>query len=130
MSGACDGAVDIYQSFPGQPPGWYPTCGTSEATPEFAGIVALAEQVARHPLGVINPYLYELSARRAPGIVDVVSGNNTVSFRQGGALHTVTGFSARPGYDLVSGVGTVNGFFFVRELAQAAGGSRTGSHTR
>jgi subtilase family serine protease len=121
MSGACNGAVDMYQSFGGQPAGWYPTCGTSEATPEFAGIVALADQVAGHPLGVINRYLYQLAARHAPGIVDVVSGNNTVSFRQGGRLHTVPGFAARPGYDLASGVGTVNAPSFVRELAQAAG---------
>jgi subtilase family serine protease len=121
MSGACNGGVDMYQSFPGQPAGWYPTCGTSEATPEFAGMVALADQVAGHPLGVINPYLYRLSARHAPGIVDVVSGNNTVSFRQGGRLHTVPGFRARPGYDLAAGVGTVNAFWFVKELAQAAG---------
>src|SRR5579872_5579998 len=83
MSGACDGGADMYQSFPGQPAGWYPTCGTSEATPEFAGIVALADQVAGHPLGVINPYLYRLSARRAPGIVPVTSGNSTVTFVQG-----------------------------------------------
>ncbi len=121
MSGACNGAVDMYQSFGGQPAGWYPTCGTSEATPEFAGIVALADQVAGRPLGVINRYLYQLAARHAPGIVDVVSGNNTVSFRQGGKLHTVHGFAARPGYDLASGVGTVNAPSFVRELAQAAG---------
>ncbi|HTS98825.1 MAG TPA: S53 family peptidase [Streptosporangiaceae bacterium] len=121
MSGACDGAVDEYQSFGGQAAGWYPTCGTSEATPEFAGIVALADQVAGHPLGVINGYLYRLSAQRAPGIVDVVSGTNTVSFRRGGRLHTVRGFAARPGYDLASGVGTVNALRFVRELAQAAG---------
>jgi subtilase family serine protease len=121
MSGACDGAVDAYQSFAGQAAGWYPSCGTSEATPEFAGIVALADQVAGHPLGVINPYLYQLSARRAPGIVDVTSGNNTVSFRQGGALHTVRGYQAQPGYDLTSGVGTVDAFWFVKELAQAAG---------
>jgi subtilase family serine protease len=120
MSGACNGAADMYQSFAGQPAGWYPTCGTSEATPEFAGIVALADQVAGHPLGMINEYLYQLAARRAPGIVDVVSGNNTVSFRQGGKMHTVTGFAARRGYDLASGVGTVNAPAFVRELAQAA----------
>ena len=126
MSGACNGAVDSYQSFGGQPAGWYPTCGTSEATPEFAGIVALADQVAGHPLGVINGYLYRLAARHAPGIVDVVSGNNTVSFRQGGRLDTVTGYPARPGYDLASGVGTVNAPAFVRELAQAAGQHRSG----
>jgi subtilase family serine protease len=121
MSGACNGAVDMYQSFAGQPAGWYPTCGTSEATPLFAGIVSLADQVAGHPLGPINPSLYRLEAEHAPGIVDVVSGNNTVSFSQGGVLHTVTGFPARRGYDLASGVGTVNALLFVRELARAAG---------
>jgi subtilase family serine protease len=120
MSAACNGAADMYQSFPGQPAGWYPTCGTSEATPEFAGIVALADQVAGHPLGVINGYLYRMLAQHAPGLVDVMSGNNTVSFRQGGKLHTVRGFRARPGYDLASGVGTVNALRFVPELARAA----------
>jgi subtilase family serine protease len=120
MSAACNGAADMYQSFPGQPAGWYPTCGTSEATPEFAGIVALADQVAGHPLGLINPYLYRLSAQHAPGIVDVVTGDNTVSFRQDGRLYTVSGYRARPGYDLASGVGTVNALEFVRELAQLA----------
>ena len=120
MSGACNGAADMYQSFGGQPAGWYPTCGTSEATPEFAGIVALADQAAGHPLGAINTYLYQLSAQHARGIVDVVTGGNTVSFRQGGTLHTVPGFKALRGYDLASGVGTVNAFLFVRELARAA----------
>jgi subtilase family serine protease len=120
MSAACNGAADMYQSFPGQPAGWYPTCGTSEATPEFAGIVALADQVAGHPLGVINPYLYQIAARHQPGIVDVVSGNNTVSFRQRGVLHTVYGFRARRGYSLAAGLGTVNALYFVPELARAA----------
>jgi subtilase family serine protease len=120
MSAACNGAADMYQSFAGQPAGWYPTCGTSEATPEFAGIVALADQVAGHPLGLVNPYLYQLSARHAPGIVDVVTGNSTVSFRQGGRQHTVFGYRAGRGYDLASGVGTVNALEFVRELAQLA----------
>jgi subtilase family serine protease len=126
MSAACNGAVDEYQSFAGQPAGWYPTCGTSEATPEFAGIVALADQVAGHPLGAINAYLYRLLARHAPGLADVVSGNNTVSFLQGGRQHTVRGFRARPGYDLASGVGTVNALLFVPELARAADQHRSG----
>jgi subtilase family serine protease len=122
MSGACNGAVDMYQSFKGQPAGWYPTCGTSEATPEFAGVVALADQVAGHPLGLINPALYKMSAMgSAAGIVDVTKGNKTVSFPQGGKVHTVTGFRARPGYDLASGVGTVNAARFVLWLAKLAG---------
>jgi subtilase family serine protease len=121
MSGACNGAVDMYQSFGGQAAGWYPTCGTSEATPEFAGIVSLADQVAGHPIGLINPALYTLSAEHAPGIVDITRGNNTVSFRQGGKVHTVHGFPALPGYDLASGVGTVYAPDFVPELAHLAG---------
>jgi subtilase family serine protease len=120
MSAACNGGVDAYQSFAGQPAGWYPVCGTSEATPLFAGVVALADQEAGHPLGVINPALYSLSASGAPGIVDVTTGNNTVSFTQGGSLHTVTGFTAQPGYDLASGVGTIDAGSFVPELAQTA----------
>jgi hypothetical protein len=79
--------------------------------------------VAGHSLGLINPTLYALSARRAAGIVDVASGNNTVSFRQGtpSTLHTVTGYPARAGYDLVTGVGTVNAASFVYELAGVRG---------
>ena len=121
MSAACNGAVDVYQSFAGEAAGWYPTCGTSEATPLFAGIVALADQVAGHPLGLINAALYTMAARHLPGLVDVTSGNNTVSFAQGGRSHTVHGFTAGPGYDLASGLGTVNAAEFVPELASLAG---------
>src|SRR3984957_1915699 len=119
MSGACDGAVNVYSSFAPGPAGWSLTCGTSEATPEFAAIVALADQVAGHPLGLLNPTLYKLLAKHAPGLVDVTSGNNTVSFFQGTATkaHLVTGFKAAKGYDLVTGVGTVNASKFVYELA-------------
>jgi subtilase family serine protease len=121
MSGACNGAVQVYESFGGQPAGWSLICGTSEATPEFAAIVALADQVAGHRLGQINGTLYALSARHARGIVDVTSGNNTVSFTQGGKLRTVKGYAARPGYDMVTGVGTINALSFVYELAGIPG---------
>ena len=121
MSAACTGAVNVYQSFGGQPAGWYAVCGTSESTPLFAGIVALADQVAGHPLGLINPALYKLASEHAPGIVSVRSGNNTVSFRQGGRTHTVRGFSARSGYNLATGLGTVNAQDLVPELARLAG---------
>ena len=136
MSAACNGAVNVYSSFANGPAGWSLTCGTSEATPEFAAIVALADQVAGHPLGLLNPALYALLAQRAPGLVDVTAGNNSVSFNQGAAsqgaasqgtpagsqgaaatLHTVTGYQAGQGYNLVTGVGTVNASEFVYELA-------------
>jgi len=121
MSAACDGAVVTYSTFAGAPSGWSPECGTSEATPLFAGIVALADQVAGHPLGLINPALYRLAAARQPGITDVTKGNNTVSFTQNNQQDTIQGFSARPGYDLATGLGTVNAPYFVPELARLAG---------
>ena len=121
MSAACDGSVDTYSTYRGAPAGWSPACGTSEATPLFAGIVALAAQLAGHPLGPVNPALYRLAAAHARGIVDITKGSNTVSFTQGGRRHTVPGFTAVPGYDLASGVGTVNAADFVGELAFAAG---------
>jgi subtilase family serine protease len=124
MSGACSGLVVTYQSFPatGEPAGWYVDCGTSEATPMFAGIVALTDQVARHSVGFINPALYALKARHARGLVPVTIGNNTVSFTQNGTSYTVQGYSASRRYNLAAGVGTVNAALFVPELARAAGG--------
>src|SRR3984957_5446710 len=119
MSGSCSAPVFTYQSFPqaGTPAGWYPSCGTSEATPEFAGIVALADQVAGHALGVINPTLYRLSAAKAPGIVPVTSGDNTVTFVQDKKTYAIRGSPARAGYSLDDGVGTVNGWYLAYELA-------------
>ena len=121
MSAACNGSVNTYGTYRGAPAGWSQECGTSEATPLFAGIVALADQEAGHSLGLINPALYQLAAEGKPGIVDVTSGDNTVSFTQDGRKQTVTGFSARPGYNLATGVGTVNARYFVPELAGMAG---------
>jgi subtilase family serine protease len=120
MSASCSGSVTTYGTFGGAPSGWTLTCGTSEATPLFAGVVALADQVAGHSLGLINPALYQLAAQKAAGIVPVTSGNNTVSFVQGGHKQTVTGYAAKAGYNLATGVGTVNAQYFVPELAHAS----------
>ena len=106
----------IYLSLPGGASGFYPLAGTSEATPLFAGIVAVADQVAGAPLGLLNPALYALGQSKAPGLVDVNSGGNSVAFVQDGHSYTVAGWSAKPGYDLASGWGTVNGERLVAEL--------------
>ena len=120
MDASCASSVAIYSSFSGTGK-WGPICGTSLATPLFAGVVALADQYAGHSLGLINPAIYRMAAEHARGIVDVTSGNNTSRFTQGGKRYTVTGFPAQAGYDLVTGVGTVNAPYFVPELAKAAG---------
>ena len=118
LSASCDDPVDIYSSFDGAQ--WSDICGTSEATPIFAGIVALADQVAGRPVGPINGFLYAMAARHDRGIVDITHGNNTVSFNQNGKQYTVRGWKAVRGYDLSSGVGTVDAEFFVPELAAMA----------
>jgi subtilase family serine protease len=120
MDGSCASAVAVFGSYLGQP-AWSAACGTSLAAPLFAGIVALADQEAGHTLGVINPALYTMAARHDRGLVDIRQGNNSYRFTSGGKAHLVPGFSARPGYDLASGVGTVDAALFVPELARAAG---------
>jgi subtilase family serine protease len=114
MDASCASPVAVYGSYVGGG-GWQTSCGTSLATPLMAGLVALADQVAGHPLGLINPALYKMSAARSPGLADVTTGDNSVRADDGTA--TIQGFRATPGYDLASGVGTVNAAQFVPELA-------------
>jgi subtilase family serine protease len=125
MDASCESAVVIYGSFFGDAGEWKPICGTSLSAPLFAGIVALADQYAghgkAHGLGVINPAIYTIAARREPGIVGISAGANTQTFKQHGKKYTVQGFAATGGYNLVTGVGTVDAAYFVPELAKLAG---------
>ena len=121
MTAAVNGGAWVYMSFAGietpgvSDPGWYIVGGTSEATPIMSGIVALADQQARHRLGLINPALYLLGGLQKvgvprTGIVSVTSGNNSF----GG----VTGFNATAGYNLATGWGTIDAAKFVPALAR------------
>lgn len=109
MSAAVNGAAWVYWTFGGNP-GWHLIGGTSEASPIFSGIVAMADQKAHRRLGDINPALYAMGAGGSgSGLVDVTSGNNSFA--------GVTGFDATTGYDLASGWGTIDGATFVNALA-------------
>jgi subtilase family serine protease len=115
MSAAVDGGAWVYYSFVTPDSPWHIFGGTSEASPIFSGIVALAGQVAHHRLGLLNPGLYALGALsqhgvKSTGIVDVTSGNNSFA--------GVTGFDAGTGYDLASGWGTIDAAKFVPALAR------------
>jgi hypothetical protein len=116
------GGVNVYMSFPSPGnPGWHDFGGTSLATPLFAGVVALADQVAGHGLGLLDPALYGLEGQPQSGIVDITSGNNTVAFENSeDQLVTVPGYVAGPGYDLATGVGSINGAVFVPAIAKFA----------
>jgi xanthomonalisin len=91
--------------------------GTSFAAPRWAGFLALVNQQSvangRGTVGFINPALYDLgvSANRASVFHDITSGSNPPSVGEG------TGFSAVPGYDLVTGWGSPAGPALIDQLA-------------
>jgi subtilase family serine protease len=123
-SAAVNGGATIYISVINHPEnltaaGWYIVGGTSEASPLTAGIISLADQVAGHGLGQINPALYQMGADGIKaGLADVTLGNNGVMWVNSmGVTHTLAGFSAGPGYDLASGLGQPWAPTFVSHLA-------------
>ncbi|HEY7621187.1 MAG TPA: S53 family peptidase [Solirubrobacteraceae bacterium] len=119
MSAAVDGGVLVYLTFPGLDPGYYIVGGTSEASPLFSGVVAIADQIAGRRLGWINPRLYALGSNASRGVVDVTSGDNTFTLldEDGNPVFTVPGFTADRGYDMASGLGTVDAARFTHALA-------------
>ncbi|HVV22515.1 MAG TPA: S53 family peptidase [Pseudonocardiaceae bacterium] len=122
LSAAVDGAVVLYFSFEPNNVGYHLVGGTSEASPEFAGVVAMADQIAHHDLGTINSRLYLLGRfGSAAGVVDVTKGDNSFGpfTNSDGKTYTVQGYDATKGYDLASGNGTVNAARFVPALALA-----------
>jgi subtilase family serine protease len=116
LSASFSGSSLTFESFTGAPGTWKVAAGTSVATPYFAGIVAIADQALHTRLGLLNPALYQLEQDRAPGIVDITKGSNTVSFAQGRKTITVGGYPARRGYNLVTGVGTIDAGAFIQDL--------------
>jgi subtilase family serine protease len=118
MSAAVDGGALVYMSFSPDSVGYGIIGGTSEASPLFSGVVAVADQAAGHRLGLLNPSLYALGDQGRSGLTDITSGNNTVTFTNSdGATYTVQGSEAVPGYDMASGLGTANGSRLISQLA-------------
>jgi subtilase family serine protease len=123
LSAAVNGGAIVYvgtDASGGQPAGFTFYGGTSESSPSFAGVVAIADQLAGHSLGFLNVALYKMNMQHAAGIVDITHGTNTVTFMQAGKKQTVVGWNAARGYDLASGIGGINAAKFVPELVQAA----------
>jgi subtilase family serine protease len=92
--------------------GWYVVGGTSASAPQWAGLVAIADQIAGHGLGLINPKLYSLASGANYGtyFYDVTTGNNQ-------ADSSVPGYPATTGWDPVTGLGTPNAATLVPALA-------------
>ena len=98
--------------------GWFDIGGTSLSCPQWAGLVAIADQVNGGGLGLINPALYRIGAnpaRYASDFYDVTTGNNTTD-------PTIAGYPATPGWDPVTGLGTPNAARLIPDLVLAAHG--------
>jgi subtilase family serine protease len=100
--------------------------GTSAATPQWAGILALANELrgrqGRLPLGQATPQLYAIGRSNGdyqPDFHDITVGNNAL----GGDPSQALGFSATRGYDLTTGLGTPDVAKLVKDLAATDIGS-------
>ena len=91
--------------------------GTSAPTPPFAGLVALMNQyqvangIQMQPgQGNINPKLYSLFQSKPAAFHDITIGSNIVPCKAGttGCTTGQFGYTAGPGYDLVTGLGSVD----------------------
>jgi hypothetical protein len=85
--------------------------GTSAAAPTFAGVIALINQKTGTSQGNINPVLYSLALTAPSAFHDITSGGNQVpclvrtpDCANGGSM----GYSAGPGYDQATGLGSVD----------------------
>ena len=93
--------VPLYLGFPGIPSGYYIYGGTSLSSPLWAGLTAVANQYAGHPLGFLNPKLYLLGSNSHVSkyfLHDITTGNN--------AYNGIPGYNATPGWDAASGLGS------------------------
>lgn len=101
--------------------GWYDIGGTSLSCPQWAGLVAIADQINGGGLGLINPALYAIGSdptRYANDFYDVTTGNNTDTSTD----PLVPGYPATIGWDPVTGLGTPNAANLLPDLVLAANG--------
>ncbi|MBV9690428.1 MAG: S53 family peptidase [Ktedonobacteraceae bacterium] len=104
-------SILIYLSAPGNMAGYYRIGGTSEGSPQWAAIIADANQYAHHALGFLNPALYKLGSDKEEAAVvyhDITVGDNGVT--------GVAGYKATLGWDAATGWGTPHVAQLVKEL--------------
>jgi len=95
--------------------GWYTVGGTSSSSPQWAGIAAMADQVAGHDLGFLNPALYSIAnnaALYAADFYDPTVNNNGCCGEPG--------WPASKGWDAVTGLGTPDVAHLIPDLIAAS----------
>jgi uncharacterized protein (TIGR03437 family) len=112
--------------------------GTSVATPVFAGMVVLLNQYlvskgiqSKPGLGNINSMLYRLAQSTPQAFHDVTQGDNIVPCQTGtpDCANGFFGYSAGPGYDLATGLGSVDAAQLIAGWSAPAGPSTTATVT-
>ncbi len=123
---AVDGGALVYMTFPGVRAGWHVIGGTSASTPQIAGLLALANQLAdsmgKAHVGWLNPVLYTLPARDFNDVVPETFGTGAgVTTLESNADYGtgIPGFSTTAGWDLTTGFGTPVAQNFVPDLVAA-----------
>jgi len=94
---------------------WDVVGGTSAASPLWAGIAAIADDMAGHALGFLNTKLYKVEASSvgAKAFNDITSGDNT------NTDNNVQGYAATTGWDPITGLGTPNAAVLLPALIAA-----------
>ena len=103
--------------------------GTSAATPSLAGIMAMIDQYTGVRNGNPNTRLYPLAISTPAVFHDITAGTNAVPCQPGSpscsaaasatAPGTMTGFSAGAGYDLATGLGSVDAYVLALNWSHA-----------
>lgn len=102
-----------YLNIPGIPVGFYLFGGTSAGSPQWAAILAIADEQAGNDLGFINKALYHIGQAKShysASFFDVTSGDNSA--------FGVQGFNAGPGWDATTGLGSPTADQLVNYLGQ------------
>jgi Pro-kumamolisin, activation domain/Bacterial Ig-like domain (group 3) len=104
--------------------------GTSVASPAFAGIMSLVNQKMGVPQGVPGFALYQLASKQANAFHDVPSGStiampcitstpNCTTKTSGDSYGVLSGYSTGTGYDLATGLGSVDATNLVDNWSKA-----------
>jgi subtilase family serine protease len=98
---------------------WGSVSGTSAGTPQWAGILALADSAAGKRLGDVHAALYAIarSSRYHADFHDITSG----SIKDPPGLASQVPFRATAGWDFTSGLGSPNAANLVPDLVKRAG---------
>lgn len=104
---AVNGGVIAFWGVPFGPGAAFRFGGTSAGSPQWAGLIAIADQIAGGRVGSINKTLYKLGKNsQTTYFHDVTTGDNSVPAETTVPGTPITGFGAGTGFDEATGWGS------------------------